>query len=56
MTDVVTYIIAKESVSCTVPTETATYKTDYRNFHLQSGASDSFSYNKKIERMSKHHV
>ena len=34
-TDIVTYIIAIESVSCIVPTETVSYRIDYRNFHLQ---------------------
>ena len=34
-TDVGTCIIAIESVSYTVPTETATYRTDYKNFYSQ---------------------
>ena len=34
-TDVVTCIIAIESVSYIVPTETAICRIDYRNFHFQ---------------------
>ena len=48
-----------ESVSCIVPTETATCRIDYRNFHLQKWCQSEIllvMYNKEINQMRKHQV
>ena len=57
--NVVTCIIAVESVSYIVPTETSTCRIDYiQKLSLVEmvPVRDSFSYNKEIEPMSKHQV
>ena len=57
--DFVTCIIAIESISYIVPTETTTCKIDYIWELLLAEmvlVRNSFSYNKEIEPMSKHQV
>ena len=58
-TDVIICIIAIESVSYIVPTETAICRIDYIRKLLLAEmvpVKYSFSYNKEIEPMSKHQV